>query len=36
MKCQVEELVTTYMHAEVMSTKDDVEENVAETYEPKM
>lgn len=33
---QVEELAMTHTHAEVLSTEDDVEENVAETYGPKM
>ena len=33
---QVEELAMVHTHAEVMSTEDDVEENIAETYGPKM
>jgi len=33
---QVEELAMTHTEAEVMSTEDDVEENVAESYGPQM
>lgn len=33
---QVEELAMTHTQAEVMSTEDDVEENVAESYGPRM
>ena len=33
---QVEELTMSHTQAEVLSTEDDVEENVAESYGPKM
>ena len=33
---QVEELAMTHTQGEVMSTEDDVEENVAESYGPRM
>lgn len=33
---QVEELAMTHTQAEVLSTEDDVEENVAESYRPRM